>query len=113
MSLMPSTRGGGERAADRAQAADRDHDQHVHQVGEGEGRVEADHLDGERAAQPGEAAAEREGEHEGAVDVDAQAARHALVVDRRAHPRAEAGVLERDDQERRDREARRTMRNRR
>src|SRR6267143_539604 len=75
-------RGGGERAADRAQAADRDDDQHVDEVSEGEGMVKADHLDGERAAQPRQSAAEGEGDGERAVDVDAQAARHALVVDR-------------------------------
>ena len=50
---------------------------------------------------PGEAAAEREGEHEGAVDVDAQAARHALVVDRRAHLGAEARVSPGEHQQRR------------
>src|SRR5712664_4954469 len=43
--------GGGERAADRPQAADRDHDQHVDEVGQGESMVEADDLDRERAAQ--------------------------------------------------------------
>ena len=100
MSLMPSSVGGGERAADRAEPADRDHDQHVDQVGEREGRIEADDLDRERAAEAGEPAAEREGEREGAVDIDAEAARHALVVDRGAHLRAEAGVFERDDQQR-------------
>src|SRR5882762_10760362 len=63
-------RGGDERAADRAQAADRDDDQHVDEVSEGEGMVEADDLDGERAAEARQAAAEREGDGEGAADVD-------------------------------------------
>ena len=57
--------------------------------------IEADDLDGERAAEAGEPAAEREGDGEDAIDVDAEAARHALVVDRGAHLRAEAGVFER------------------
>jgi len=39
-----------------------------------------------------------------AVDVDAQAARHALVVDRRAHLRAEAGSLDRKNQRGSDRQ---------
>src|SRR5437667_113237 len=41
-------RGGGERAADRAQAADRDDDQHVDEVSEGEGMVEPDQHDADR-----------------------------------------------------------------
>src|SRR5216683_3122564 len=80
--------------ADRAQAADRDDDQHVDEVSEGEGMVEADHLDGERAAEARQPAAEGEGDGERAVDVDAQAARHALVVDRSPHLRAEARVFQ-------------------
>ena len=41
---------GRERAADRAEPPDRHHDQDVDQVGEGKRRVEADHIDCERAA---------------------------------------------------------------
>ena len=84
MSLMPSPTAAANEAADRAEAADRHDDKHVDEIRKGEGRIGADDLDGERAAQPGKPAAEREGEHEGAVDVDAQAARHALVVHRGA-----------------------------
>ena len=65
-----------------------------------EGGIEPDDLDGQRAAEAGEAAAEREGDGEGAVDIDAEAARHALVVDRGAHLGAEAGVFEREHQRR-------------
>ena len=50
---------------------------------------------------PGKPAAEREGDGERAVDVDAEPARHALVVDRGAHLRAEARVFERRDEQQR------------
>src|SRR5438094_981992 len=59
----------------------------------------APHLDAERAAQPRQPAAEGEGDGERAVDVDAQAARHALVVDRSPHLRAEARVFQRIDEQ--------------
>ena len=49
---------GDERARNRAKPADRDHDQDIDQVGEGEGVIEADDLDGERATKAGETAAE-------------------------------------------------------
>ena len=101
MSLMPSSIGGGERAADRAKAADRDDDQHIDEIGQRERRIEADDVDGERAAEPGKPAAEREGDGEGGVDIDAEPARHALVVDRGADLRAEAGEFERRHQRRR------------
>ena len=97
---MPSTTGGGERAGDRAEAADRHNDQDVDQISQRERGIETDDLDGERAAQPGKPAAEREGDGEGAVDVDAEAARHALIVDRGAHAGAEPGVF--DPQHQRD-----------
>ena len=58
-------------------------------------RIEADDLDGERAAEPGEPAAQREGDREPPVDVDPEPARHALVVDRGAHLRPETRVFER------------------
>src|SRR5262249_31837024 len=64
--------------------------------------IEPDDLDGERAAEAREPAAERKSDGEHAIDVDAEPARHALVVDRGAHLRAEAGVFERRDQRRRD-----------
>ena len=66
--------------------------------------VEPHHLDRERAAEPGEAAADGEGDHEGALDIDAETACHLLVVDCRAHPGAKARRLEHQDEERGDRE---------
>ncbi len=65
--------------------------------------IEPDDLDGQRAAEPRKPAAQRKGDGEDAIDIDAEAARHALVVDRGAHLRAEAGVFERRDQHDRDR----------
>ena len=52
-------------------------------------------LGAERAAEAGQARAEREGEREHRVDVDAEAARDARVVDRGAQAAAEAGARER------------------
>src|SRR5712691_6111268 len=73
-------RRGEERAADRAEPADRHHDEDVDEVGKRERGIEADDLDCERSAEAREPAAQREGDHEGPVDVDSEAARHALVV---------------------------------
>ncbi len=77
-----------------------DHDQHIDEVGQRERRIEPDHRDGERAAEAGKPAAERKGDREQAVDVDAEPARHALIVHRGAHLRAEAGRFDRDDEQR-------------
>ena len=63
----------------------RDHDQHVDQIFEREIGIEADDLDAKRAAQSGEPAAERKGDGEYRIDVEAEPARHALIVDARAH----------------------------
>ncbi len=49
---------------------------------------------------PGEAAAERKGDGEQPVDIDAEPARHALVVHRGAHLRAEPRLFDRDHQQR-------------
>ena len=68
--------------------------------------IQADDLDGERAAEAGKPAAERKGDRERRVDVDAETARHALVVDGGAHLGAEARVLEREGKEERDRQPR-------
>ena len=68
--------------------------------------VEADDLDRECAAEAGQPAAEGEGDREGAVHVHAEAARHAWVVHRRAHLRAEARVFQGCDQDRGDDERR-------
>ena len=57
--------------------------------------IEADDLDRQRAAEPGQAAAQRKGDGKNLVDVDTERACHALVVDRGAHLRAEARVFER------------------
>ena len=56
----------------------------------------------ERTAEAGEAAAEAEGERKHPIDVDAEPARHAAVVDRGAQPAAEAGLGE--DELQRDRQ---------
>ena len=74
---------GEERSGDARGAADRHHDQEIDHEFQREGRVEAEDLRAERAAEAGEAGAEREGEREHAVDVDAEPARHARVIDRR------------------------------
>ena len=52
---------GDERAAQAAEAADGDHDQEVHQVLERIGPLHRQDVGAERAAEAGEAAAEREG----------------------------------------------------
>ena len=53
-------------------AADRDHEQEVHQVLERERRVEPEHVDAQRAAQAGQRRAQREGDAEEQLDVDAR-----------------------------------------
>ena len=58
-----------------------------------------DDLDRQRATEAGQAGAERESRGECAVDIDAEAARHALVVDGRAHLRAEARVFQASNQQ--------------
>src|SRR5262249_145547 len=73
-----------ERAADGAEPADGNHDQDVDEIGEGKCVIEADDLDGKRAAEARKPAAERKSDGQDPVDVDAQPARHPLVVDRRA-----------------------------
>ena len=61
-----------------------------------------EYFGAERAAEAGEAGAEGEGEGEHPIDVDAEPARHAAVVDRGAQPAAEAGLGE--DELQRDRQ---------
>src|SRR5207237_3395358 len=84
----------GEGAGNRSQSADGDDDEDIHKIGQRERRIQSDDLDRQRAAQAGEPAAERKGDHEGAVEVDAQPARHALVIHGGAALTAEAGVLQ-------------------
>src|SRR5262249_46026826 len=95
MAADPERPRGDNEPADRAEPADGNHDQDVDEIGEGKCVIEPDDLDGERAAETGKPAAERKSDGEDAIDVDAQPPRHALVVDRGAHLRAEAGVFER------------------
>src|SRR5262249_13280792 len=59
---------------------------------------------GKRAAQPRKPAAESEGEGEDAVHIDADPARHSLIVDGRTDLRAEPGALDRRNQDKGDRE---------
>ena len=91
--------GGNERATDRAEPAHRDHNQDPNEIAKREPEIESAHdLDCQRAAEPGEAAAQREGDGKRGLHVDAEAGRHALVVHRGAHAGAEAGVLQRRHQ---------------
>ena len=85
---------GDERAGDARRAADRHDDQEVDHELERKVRIEAEDLGAERAAEAGEARADREGDGEHRIDVDAEAARHARVVDRRAQAAAEARARE-------------------
>ena len=102
MSLMPSSIAATNEPQIEPSPPTDDHDQHIDQIGEREGRLEADNLDRERAAEAGEPGAEREGQRERAIDVDAEPARHALVIDRGAHLLAEAGKLQRQHEHQRD-----------
>ena len=90
MSLTPSSMAATNDPGNRAEPADRNDNQHINEIGQRERRIEPEHGDGERAAEAGKTAAERKGDREQAVDVDAEAARHALIVHRRAHLRAES-----------------------
>src|SRR6185437_10092923 len=83
-----------ERALHRAAATDADDDQKEHEVFDGKARIEAERVDAERAAEPGEAAADGEGDGEDAVDVDADAERDAPVVDRGADHGAKARTFQ-------------------
>ena len=64
--------------------------------------IEADDLDGKRAAEAGETAAERKCNGKYRLDVDAEAARHALIVDGGAYLRAEVRVLQHQHQQHHD-----------
>ena len=86
---MPSSDRGEKRPGDARRAADRHHDQEVDHVFEREGRIEAEDFRTERAAEAGEAGAEGKCQPNMRVDIDAEPARDALVVDRGAQPAAE------------------------
>ena len=85
----------------RARAADHHDHQEVDQVLERERRIQAQHVDGQRAAQPRQPRAERKRDAEQQADVDAHAGRRLLVVDRGAQLRAEPRPREQQTQRRR------------
>src|ERR1019366_9911319 len=71
-----------ERSGDGAGAADRYHDQKIDQIFERKRRIEPEHVDTKRTAQPSQAAAERESGGKHPIDVNAKRARDALVFHR-------------------------------
>src|SRR5690349_20243894 len=85
---------GGERALEAAEAADRDHQQEEHEIKHREARGEPEQVDGEAAAERREPAADREGEGEQPVDIDADRLRDAAVVDGGADFCPDIGALE-------------------
>ncbi len=94
-----------QRSDDAAAAAGGDDDEEVDEVLDREARIEPEHLDAECAAQSGQGRAERERDAEHAIDIDAQAARGARVVDRGAQLRAEARMRDHPLQRKRDAQA--------
>src|SRR5450755_4987604 len=94
---------GEKRARDARSAADRHHDQKVDHEFEREGRIEPQNFGAERAAEAGKARPKGEGKGENPIDIDAQPARHAAIVDRGAQATAKARVgkdeLQRDRQQ--------------
>ena len=97
-----------QRAQNPVRAADGDDDEERDQKLDREGRIDAaDDVRGERAAQSRKAAADGEGDSKNAVDIDPEAVGDAGVIDRRPQLRAEAGLDEKDLQERGDRRRKR------
>ena len=94
-----------EHAGDAAQPADRNHDQEEHEIFESILRIEPEKLRAESAAECGHAAAEREGEGEQPVDIDAEQFHHLAVVDRGADLRADPRALEAEPEAERDHDA--------
>src|SRR6185312_4183274 len=82
-----------QRALETAEAADGDYDEEQHQIQDCEIRRQAEQLDGEPAAKRGKPGAQREGEREQPVDIDADRLGHAPVVDRGADLGADIGAL--------------------
>ncbi len=72
----------------------------------GNDRIEPQEFGAERAAEAREARAERERDGEHRIDVDAEPARDALVVDGGAQPAAEARLHQRELQRERRRSRR-------
>src|SRR3984957_19620978 len=77
-----------------AEPADRHRDQEIHQIFERVLRIEPQKFGAQPAADSGHAAAERKGDGEQPVDIDAERFRHAAVVDGGANLGANAGALE-------------------
>src|SRR5437660_8950733 len=75
----PEHERGEERTGDARRAADRHYDQEVDHELQRKGRIEPEDFRPERAAEAGETGAEREGDGEDAVDVDAEAAGDARI----------------------------------
>src|SRR5262249_56729349 len=94
--------GGGEGVGDAGVPADRRGDQKEDHVCERKRRVEAEIRSARRPAETGETGSGGKRQREHRVDVDAQAARDARIVDRGAQPAAEAGAGE--DELQRERE---------
>ena len=67
--------------------------------------IEAQDFRAERAAEAGEAGADREGDGKHRADLDAEPARHARIVDRGAQPAAEARARQGELQRQRQRAA--------
>src|SRR5262249_62348747 len=86
----------------RPEPADSHDDEDVNEIRERKCVIEPHDLDGERAAETRKPAAERKSNREHAIDIDAKATGHALVVDRSSYLRSEAREFKRSDQHGRD-----------
>ena len=83
-----------ERAAQRAEAADRDDHQEIDEIFGGVAGIDRQDVGAEAAAECGQAGAQCEGQREQAAGVDADRFRHAAIVHRGAKLRAEVGALD-------------------
>ena len=101
---MPSTIAAAKDPEIEPKSADRHDDQHVDEIGERKRGIESDDLDSQRATESGQTASKRERDRERSVDVDAETAGHAFIVDGRAHLGAESGVFDAQHQGRGDRQ---------
>src|SRR6516225_9544828 len=81
--------GSEERPGNARGTADRYHDEKIDHVFQWKGRIETEDLRAQRAAEPRQPRAEGEGEREHSVDVDAEPAGDARIVDRCAQAAAE------------------------
>src|SRR5947207_13924350 len=87
-----------ERAANAAEAADRDHDEEIDQIVERIARQDGQKLRAQRAAERRQSAAERERDREQPRCVDPDGLRHAKIIDGGTNLRAEARALEAEPQ---------------